>query len=489
MRSATLIKRAMRRWRVPGLAVGAVAEEGVVHALCYGRRDASVHDAVTPRTRFAIGSLTKPFTATTIARLVEAGLLSWDVPVWRYLPEFRLQDPIAGAEATLRDLLSHRTGLPEHELTWYGRGPTLRDIPERLRAIAPTAPFRSRWQYQNMAFAVAAVAASRVAGLPWPELVMREVLRPLGLQATSFLRDLAPAALDGMAATPHLAARCGRGARRRVPWRSMEDGLDPVGGMVSCLDDMLVFLRFHLSGGVHEGRRVLSGAVLGDLHRAQILVEAPGLAEASAPLAHGLGFFVSSHLGGKIVTHTGSFDGFHAVLSLLPHAGIGCVALSNLGDENPVPHIAAAVLRDLLLGESPERWFDEIASTAAPRSPLERAPAGNPAAPPDAPCQPRRPPPSHPMKEYVGRYAHPGYGDIAITRGRTRGRLAFVLNGQERPLRPLHHDVFLVADDPPALSDARIMFAYDLDGRIDRLGVRPGAGAPLVWFTRVATVG
>jgi CubicO group peptidase (beta-lactamase class C family) len=451
--------------------VGAIAQGQVVLCACHGRRDTSGRDPVTSRTRFPIGSLTKPFTATILAKLVEAGILCWDEPVWRYLPEFRLHDSVAGAQATLRDLLSHRTGVPEHDLVWYGTGPALDEIPERLRLLTPTEPFRSRWQYQNMAFAVAALAASRVVKRPWQELVAGELLAPLGLRWTGFLRHFAPG--EGEAAGPHL---CVRGLRRRLRWRTMEDGIDPVGGMVSCLDDLLVFLRFHLAGGVHEDKQLISNAALAELYRAQILIEAAGPC-GSPGLAHGLGFFVTSHQGRKIAMHAGRFDGFEGLLSFMPDRGLGCVALSNLMGENPVPRIATAVVRDLLLGEDPERWFEEALVAAEAEPVRERL----------LPLHDRHRGPSHPIREYMGRFVHPGHSEIKITRHGTRHRLSFALNGRVRPLRHLYHNVFLVIDELPGpLADARILFGYDLEGRIDTLGLRPSADAPLLWFRRVA---
>ena len=463
----------MQRWRVPGLAVGAIANGRVVLAAGYGRRDTRTRDSMTQRTRFTIGSLTKPITATTICRLVEAGLLCWDEPVWRYLPEFRLHDPVASAEATLRDLLSHRTGLPEHDLVWYGSGPTLNDIPERLRLLAPSATFRSRWQYQNMAFATAALAASRAAGRAWPKLVTSELLVPLEMRGTGFLRDFVPGGKRG-AAMPHLLVR---GHRRRLPWRDMQNGIDPVGGLVSCLDDLLIFLRFHLAGGVHTNKQLIGRAALAELYRPQILVEAADPGGTSASLAYGLGFFVTSFRGSKVVMHGGRFDGFQGELYFLPDLGIGCVALSNLAGENPVPRIATAVMRDLLLGEDPQRWFEDAL-----------APGQMNLAPTTRQRKPRRSaPPSHPLENYVGRFAHPVYGQVEIARRGARGQLTFALNGRARPLRHLHHNVFLVLDELPGpLADSRIMFGYDLDGRIERLGLRPYSPAPLVWFRRAA---
>jgi hypothetical protein len=174
--------------------------------------------------------------------------------------------------------------------------------------------------------------------------------------------------------------------------------------------------------------------------------------------------------------HAGRFDGFQSVLSFLPDVGIGCVVLSNLGGENRVPHIAAAAMCDMLLGEEPEGWFEEV--LARPDVTLSSASVRSG----------RRPPPSHPTGAFVGRYAHAGYSDIEIGRRRTRTQLTFALNGRERPLRQLHHNVFLVLDEmPDSLADARIIFGYDLEGRIDRLGLRPCAESPLLWFRRLAT--
>ena len=117
-----IINQALQSWYIPGVAVAVVKGDKTLHMKGHGFRDLEQGLPITEHTRFPIASMTKPFTAMGSAILVEEGLLNWDQPISDVLPDFRLYDDYATSHATLRDLLSHRTGLPRHDATWHGTG-------------------------------------------------------------------------------------------------------------------------------------------------------------------------------------------------------------------------------------------------------------------------------------------------------------------------------------------------------------------------------
>src|SRR5262249_27079148 len=132
-----LAAKAMAEWKVPGLALAVVQDGKVIYIKGYGYRDVANKLPVTPNTLFAIGSITKSFTSLTFSMLNDEGKVDWDKPVREYLPEFTLYDEVATQRATPRDLFSHRTGLPRHDLVWYGSGFSRADLFHRLRYLKP----------------------------------------------------------------------------------------------------------------------------------------------------------------------------------------------------------------------------------------------------------------------------------------------------------------------------------------------------------------
>ena len=182
------VTQAMRTWKVPGLSIAIVRNDSVLYTKGFGVVAAG-GAPVNDQTLFEIGSSTKAFTATLIAMLVSDGKMHYDDRMTQYLPSFALYDPVASAELTIRDALTHRSGLARGELAWLGSSGSRDDVLHRLRFLKPESPFRSRWSYQNMMYLAAGQAAGVAGGSSWDDLVKQRILGPLGM--TSTLVDLA----------------------------------------------------------------------------------------------------------------------------------------------------------------------------------------------------------------------------------------------------------------------------------------------------------
>ena len=166
----------------------------------FGVRTLGGDKLVTPGTIFPIASCTKAFTATALAMLVEEGKLKWDDPVRKHIPSFHLADPFADREVTMRDLLCHRTGLPRHDAVWLQ--PWNRDeVIRHIALLPPDRPFRSRYEYSNLMYIVAGVAAGRAAGTSWEEFVQRRLFEPLGMKTANCTVLATQQTVDH--ATPH----------------------------------------------------------------------------------------------------------------------------------------------------------------------------------------------------------------------------------------------------------------------------------------------
>jgi CubicO group peptidase (beta-lactamase class C family) len=211
-------------WHVPGIAVAIVSKGRVLSYKSYGFKDLESKVPVTPKTEFAIGSVSKSFTVTGLAAQVKQGKLDWDRPVREYLPTFRMYDPEATERMTTRDLVTHRSGLPRHDLMW-GRGMYTREqLVDRLRYLEPTHEFRSYWQYQNLMFATAGYLSGKLNNSAWEDVVRDAVLKPLGMSNTNF-------SVNDMQRAPDFAFAYVANEKDsvfRVPYRNL-DAIGPAG--------------------------------------------------------------------------------------------------------------------------------------------------------------------------------------------------------------------------------------------------------------------
>jgi len=181
-----LIHQTLERWHVPGLALAVVSGDEVLHLTGYGQRDPTRGLPVTPETLFPIASMTKSFAAMSFGLLVDDGKLEWDKPVRTYLPSWQMFDPILTETLTVRDMLSHRSGLPSHDWIWWGSDFTRRDLLARLRHLEPNAPIRSRFQYNNVLYMLASLIVEEVAGVSWERFVQTRIFDELGMKRSNF---------------------------------------------------------------------------------------------------------------------------------------------------------------------------------------------------------------------------------------------------------------------------------------------------------------
>jgi CubicO group peptidase (beta-lactamase class C family) len=353
---ADVVKKAMADWKVPGLSVGVVKGGEVVWLEGFGVRDVATQAPVTPDTLFAIGSASKAFTATALALLVEDGRLSWDAPVRTYVPTFKLKDAAATERMTPRDLVTHRSGLPRHDLVWYAADLPRREIVARLQYLEPSADFRARWQYQNLMFMTAGYLAGEVAGTSWEGLVRSRILAPLGMSASNFSVEDSKKSPDF--ANPYQEVQ---DKATLIPFRNI-DAVGPAGSINSSARDMTRWLMLQLGGGRVGETRLLSEAGLAELHRPQMAIADAGPDPEITNRSYGLGWFVESYRGHVRVQHGGAIDGFTANVTFVPREGMGIVALANL-DGSALPEIVARSALDRATRLRPGR------EASAPRRP------------------------------------------------------------------------------------------------------------------------
>jgi len=471
--------KGMESFKVPGAAVVVVKDGKVLLLKGYGYRDTARKLPITGKTLFPIASITKSFTVTALGTLVDQGRLEWDKPVREYLPGFRMYDPVATDELTPRDLVTHRSGLPRHDLLWYSSSLTRDQLVARLRYLEPSKPIRSTFQYNNLMFVTAGYLAGQVTGTSWEELVQRQILAPLGMNTTRF------SSLDARKSPDHaLPYRKNRKTDvvSEIEFSHWGD-VGPAGSMNSCIDDMARYLLLHLNQGNFEGRQVLGKNNAEQMQSPQMVIQRSPLFAELSEAAYGMGFLIETYRGHKHVSHGGNLDGFSLELSFLPNDHIGVVVLTNL-DGSFLRDLVPYYVYDRLLGLDSIDWvqrFLEIERKGKDQELLAEKKGYT--------GQKTGTHPSHEIQEYAGEFEHPGYGKISIRlNGKTSfASLAMKLNDVERPLEHFHYDTFQVPADPlDPFEKLRVTFPTDPQGEVSTLTATLEPNVKAIVFTRVA---
>jgi len=452
----------MKEWEVPGLALGIVKDGQVLYLKGYGYRDVEKQLPVTPKTRMAIGSNSKSFTVTLMGMLADQKKLDWDTPVRHYLPDFKLYDEYASGHITPRDLVRHNSGLPRHDLLWYGRDFSRQEIYQRIRYLEPNVSFRDRWQYQNLMFLTAGVLVERIWGKSWEDLIKAELFGPLGMNGSL------PGAA-GMEATDDFSWAYEKrgGAVVRIPIRNI-DQVGPAGSIVSSVEDMVKYIQFRMDHGASAAGPKISAAAEDQMQSPQMVVGsryAPDIWPGFDLVSYGLGLAVASYRGHRAIVHGGGIDGFISQMSWLPDDHVGVMVLSNLGSPNPVPTMVVESIYDRLLG-LPSIDYSALQRTkdAEAKAKAEEAKQARRAA------QKQGTSPSHALADYAGSYQHPGYGTLVVRQGASG--LEMGLDAMVAPLRHYHYDVFELADPGNIVPlTGLVRFTTNLKGEVESVSV------------------
>ncbi|MHB1327346.1 MAG: serine hydrolase [Gemmatimonadales bacterium] len=464
----------MKEWQVPGLALGIVKDGKVLYLKGYGYRDVEQQQPVTPQTRMAIGSNSKSFTALLMGMLVDQRKLDWDTPVKQYLPDFEMYDDYATRNLTPRDLVSHSSGLPRHDMVWYGRDVTRKELLGRLKYLEPTTTLRGKWQYQNLMFVTAGILTERLWGRSWEDLIRGEIFGPLGM--TQSLPGT-----TGIDATGDFAwaYQLVGGKVARVPYRVIDE-VGPAGSITSTVEDMVKYIQFRLARGTAAAGPKISVTTEKAMQSPSMVVggAAEGVWPGTELVTYGLGLAVASYRGHEIVIHGGGIDGFISQMSWIPKQNIGVMVLTNLGGPNPIPTMVVQSVYDRLLGLTPNDW-------AAIQRPIDARNKANAAAAESTfrATQKQGTRPSHSLAAYAGTYDHPGYGRLIIRE--TGGRLEMGFDGLRAPLRHFHYDVFEV--DPTGgttVLSGTASFSTNLKGEVDQVALPLESGVKPIVFVR-----
>lgn len=471
------VEETMTSWQVPGLALAVIKGDDILHMKGYGVRDIDTHEPVTPNTLFALASVTKAFTAMGAALLVDDGLLEWDKPVRDYLPDFKLSDGYISENITVRDLLSHRSGLPRHDLAWYGTSFSREEMIQKLAHLKFSKGFREAWQYQNLMYMTAGYLVGKLAGMTWEEFTQKRIFDPLSMRRSCFSPN--DMQRQGDYAQPYRIKReAGQPDKLDRMAFYVSPVIGPAGAIHSCVADMANWLRVHLNEGCFNDQPFVSPGNLAQMHQPQMVMPVDGVLVSmlnTTIQTYGMGWFIVPYRGYTLIHHGGNIDGFSTMAAFVPQAKIGIVALTNI-ENRPLRDVLVYEICDRLLDLPDNNWnprwhalynemyaaIDQDRETAADEQVLGA-------------------PPTHPVEAYVGEYSADGYADFKV---KLDGEsLLGWMAGDWFPLTHYHYDIFNL-DLARFETRMPVRFLMNVQGEIDSVSLLIEEQVDPVLFTR-----
>jgi CubicO group peptidase (beta-lactamase class C family) len=336
---------------VPGLSIVIVKDDRVIYAKGFGMRDVERNLPVTVDTLFAIGSCTKAFTAMAAVMSQDEGKLSLDDSPKKYLPYFKINDPQIDEKITLRDLLSHRSGLPGTDIAWYTGALNREEVIRVAGEAKPTAKLGEKFQYQNVMYSAAGEAVAKAQNSTWEKIIDERFLRPLGMKASRLsIREMQRADDYSLGYEYNLETQ----KTRQLPMRDLTN-IAPAGAINSNARDMAQWLRLLLGRGAFEGKRFVSEKGFDQLF-SKITNIAPDV-------DYGMGWITLNWNDHKVALHDGGIDGFNAEVALMPDQRLGFVLLTNASQARLIGPVRNAVWKNLV--GKPQASAPATASTPA----------------------------------------------------------------------------------------------------------------------------
>lgn len=388
---------------IPGIAIAVVHRDRVVLKKGFGVREAGKPERIDADTVFQVASMSKPIASTILAALVGEKRIDWDDRVIDHDAGFRMYDPFVTRELTLRDLLCHRSGLPDHagdllEDIGYDRQEILR----RLRYQPPSSSFRAEYAYTNFGFSEAGFAAALTSGESWEDLAAKKLFEPLGMKSTSFRFENYASAKNR--ALLHVPAD-GKWVAR---YTRQPDAQAPAGGVSTTLNDLVPWIRLQLNEGKFDGRELVAASALAETHTPQILL---GFNPAQGRVSsYGLGWNVSVERGGRaFYKHSGAFAlGMRTEVALLPAEELAITVLSNAAPTG-VPEGLTESFFDLVLDGKLQRDWVEFANRMFDEEVKKELGQSY-----DYSHPPEQPSPALKLSIYAGKFANDFFGTIEV---------------------------------------------------------------------------
>ena len=433
------MEKNLKDWNMPGVGVGVVKNGKLVFVKGYGYRDYDKKLPITENTLFQIASNTKLFTSTSIGFLVNEGKLDWDKPVKTFVPSIQFYNNELNNNITIRDMLSHRTGVTRHDLIWYKSDFNRAQLFEKLKYLEPIQPLRQGFLYNNLMYAAVGQIIYLLEGKRWEEFVQENILSPLKMSHTIFSINDMKKQSDFF--VPYNEKR-DTTILYKIEYNNETDGLGPAGSIISNIRDLSHWLAALMNKGMYEGKQVIPENVVSATMEPSIALHNSSLDQGYTEIlnpVYGMGRQSQVYRGHNIVLHGGDLNGIHSQISYMPQDSLGVIVFV-IGDHSLRYNSIVFNVYEHLLGMSITPWSErglknrDITKKQG-REGRSKAMVG----------QVKNTKPSHPLEDYTGDFENVAYGIINVAQKDTQ--MFFTLHNIHLPMHHFHYDRFDTDND------------------------------------------
>jgi CubicO group peptidase (beta-lactamase class C family) len=463
----------MKDWNIPGLALGIVYKDQLIYGKGYGWRDLEKKLPVDANTMFPIASNTKLFTATAACIMAEEGKFNLDKPVRTYMPALNFYNDELNAKVTLRDMLSHRTGLPRYDGIWVASPFSRKETVLKVVYMKPQLGFREGYIYNNIMFASAGAVMENVTATSWEDIIRKRFFQPLQMNNSCFSDD--DMMKTGNFSYSYFEPDSTR-KLQRVTHMAQSDALGPAGTIKSTVEDMSHWMIAELNDGKYKGQQVISGSAIKQTLTPNNLADKEGKWDELSNSLYCLGRTIQTYKGYKIATHTGSIDGYYSNLTFVPSQELAIFVVHNSQPGGSLRGVIAFPIIDRLLDLTRTPWSERYMKEYLKGKGDEKRSEDSIKA-----TQVKNTTPSHPLKAYAGVYSNTIYGDMTIEF--ENDHLVLLFRKQRFILFHFHYDQFNTNEAHTDQVDFRLSFLTNSKGEIERISTRP-FGDPLAEFIK-----
>ena len=446
----------MKEWKVPGLSIAIVKNDSVVMLKGYGYRDVENKKPVTTKTLFGIASCSKAFTCAGLGILVDREKLTFEKNVKEIIPEFELTDKYAGDNITVRDLVTHQSGLARHDRLWYMSPFSRSEMLHRLRYLDMNRHLHQSYQYNNLMYMVAGVVIERVSGESWEDFTRKNIFEPLGMTKSN-------CSISGLQNSDDHALPYGeiKDKVQIIPYCNL-DAAGPCGSINSNVEEMAKWLTLNMNNGKYKDKQIVSEKSLKEIHSPQMISSKSIDSDELYYSMYGMGWGINQYRNNLMLSHSGSIDGYASLVSFLPKEKFGVVVLTNL-EGNLIHRTITYFIFDKYLGLEPVKWNER----AREREAKNRESEAKSKLKEDS-IKVKNTKPSFELKDYTGEYENKGYGKVTVkTEG---GKLRLYFNNYFYELEHYHFDVFTAIKEDWQ-DRKKIRFEMNKEGKIIALHI------------------
>jgi len=467
----------LKDWNIAGAGVGIVYKDKLVFAKGYGYREYEQKLPVTPKTLFQIASNTKLFTAVSTGMLVDQGKLDWDKPIHNYVPSIEFYNNDLNNSVTIRDMLSHRTGISRHDLIWYKSDFSRKELFDRFKYLEPSQPLRQGFLYNNLMYVGAGYIIELLSSKTWETFVQENILNPLEMKSTVFtVKEMEKNPDHGV---PYNEKR-DTTILYKIPIYEDQQAVGPAGAIISNIEDMSNWLITLMNNGKFKGKQIIPEKVIKATLEPTVALPNSGLENKGYKEIlnsfYGMGRFTLSYRGHFVTNHGGALPGFYSQVAAMPYDSIGVIFFVIGEQGSPLVNIIPYNIFERLLGLDLTPWSERGLKDQIEGKKIGKEGRGKSGSDLITGTKP-----SHPLKDYAGQYQNPAYGIINITFADTA--LQFDFHKMKLPLKHYHYDRFDTPNDEQ-WGLWTLMFTTNPQGSID--GLYTSLDENQTTFTRIA---